>query len=72
MRLCPTLAGDDRALIAHSICASECTKRQQEFYHKCHRCLFRGKAEDYVPEPQVAASRNGTASPVEAERETES
>jgi hypothetical protein len=64
MRQCPTLAGDDRPLIAHSIEIALCTRRQREFYHKCHRCVFHGKAADYVvpgSEGAEGPSRNGSA-----------
>ena len=63
MRQCPTLAGDDRPLIAHSIANTLCSKRQREFYHKCHRCVFRGKPADYevaapgAPEDPAVARR---------------
>ena len=56
MRLCPTLPGDDRPLIAHTIVNGVCMERQREFYHKCHRCLYRGKPADFAVEP---VHRNG-------------
>ena len=37
-------------LITHCIDPSTCVRRQSEFYHKCHRCVFRGKPVDFVPE----------------------
>ena len=48
MRQCPTLSGDDRPLIAHSIGGDVCMDRQRGFYHKCHRCVFRGQAIDFT------------------------
>ena len=48
MRQCPTLSGDDRPLIAHSIGGDVCMDRQRGFYHKCHRCVFRGQAMDFT------------------------
>lgn len=59
MRQCPTLAGDERPLIAHSIASEVCMQRQREFYHKCHRCVFRGKAADFCLPEEV--ERNGVA-----------
>ncbi|MCB9870238.1 MAG: hypothetical protein H6836_01305 [Planctomycetes bacterium] len=59
MRQCPTLTGDERPLIAHSIAECLCVERQREFYHKCHRCVFRGKPAGYQHEG--SAGRNGTA-----------
>ena len=47
MRQCPTLRGEERPLIAHSIANALCMERQREFYHKCHRCEFCGKAADF-------------------------
>jgi hypothetical protein len=58
MRQCPTLSGDDRPLIAHSIQSDLCMQRQREFYHKCHRCMFRGQAADFAP-----PLTNGTSRP---------
>ena len=58
MRQCPTLAGDDRPLIAHSIDNGLCMDRQRGFYHKCHRCVFNGKPADFVFE---APHQNGKA-----------
>ena len=70
MRQCPTLAGDDRPLFAHSIANDVCMQRQREFYHKCHRCVFRGEAADFVMNPQPeAAHRNGVVLPLEVQVE---
>ena len=72
MRQCPSLNGDERALITHTIENGVCMQRQREFYHKCHRCQFNGKAADFVlPEPEVAPSRNGTVAHIEIEVDRE-
>ena len=55
MRQCPTLRGDERPLITHSIASCLCMERQRDFYHKCHRCEFGGKAADFT-----LPSTNGT------------
>lgn len=60
MRQCPTLPGDERALIAHTIPGLLCLERQRDFYHKCHRCVFRGKPVDFVHQN---SQLNGVATP---------
>ena len=72
MRQCPTLSGDQRPLITHSIESCLCMQRQREFYHKCHRCVFRGKAADFVL-PEGAADRTEAvpALVIETSRETD-
>lgn len=60
MRHCPTLANDDRPLIAQSIQTDLCMSRQRGFYHKCHRCVYRGKSADFTIE---VAHSNGVAPP---------
>lgn len=47
VRQCPTLPQVERPLIAHTIGKNLCLSRQREFYHKCHRCLYRGKGADF-------------------------
>ena len=70
MRQCPTLAGDERPLIAHTIVNGVCAQRQREFYHKCHRCVLRGKPLDFVLDPSPDdPRRNGVASPLEVDVE---
>ena len=59
-RMCPTQAGDMRPLITHMVPRELCSKRQREFYHRCHRCLYRGKEMDFVA-PEETAQRNGTS-----------
>ena len=57
VRQCPTHTGSDRPLIAHSIAVNLCLSRQRDFYHKCHRCQYRGKPVDFVaPDDTGAAS----------------
>ena len=56
-------------MITHRIVADVCMARQGTQFHKCHKCVFRGKAADWQPEatkeivvelePQVAAADNG-------------
>lgn len=54
MRQCPTLEGDARSLIMHKIDVGVCMSRQRGFYHKCHRCSYRGKPASFkVEEPGV-------------------
>ena len=63
MRQCPTLEGDDRPLIAHTIGPGLCLSRQRTYYHKCHRCIYRGKPASYVLDavrPPSQPSANGT------------
>ncbi len=52
-RLCPTQPGDARRLITHVIEKGLCSKRQREFYHRCHRCLYRGKGHDFVAPEEI-------------------
>lgn len=43
MRQCPTPEGEYHPLIAHRITSALCLARQRDFYHKCHRCRYRGQ-----------------------------
>lgn len=52
-------------LIIHRISAGDCMSRQECHYHKCHRCIYRGKAASW--EPEGSATEQGTGSRV-AER----
>ena len=54
-RECPTIGGNPSPLITHVIDPPACLKRQREFYHKCHRCDYRGKAADFRLEPRPPA-----------------
>jgi hypothetical protein len=56
VRQCPTLSGNSQALITHRIEVGQCMKRQREFYHKCHRCQYRGQAADFVAEERIELS----------------
>lgn len=60
MRQCPTPEGGPaaRPLIAHRISACECVQRRNEHYHKCHGCVFGGKAVDLS-----LGDRNGAVTP---------
>ena len=58
LRLCPTPRGEARTLITHHIGVDVCMARQRDFYHKCHRCVYRGKAASFVaPGAEVAADQ---------------
>ena len=59
MRDCPTIHSSSMPLIIHRISAQDCMSRQSCHYHKCHRCVFRGKAADWQPEGSVVVSPNG-------------
>jgi hypothetical protein len=50
MRLCPTVEGSASPLITHRIGTEVCQARQNTFFHKCHRCIYRGKSLDWEPE----------------------
>jgi hypothetical protein len=68
MRHCPTLPGDERPLIAHSIVTGVCQQRQREFYHKCHRCVYAGKPADFVLDPPLDTThRNGRVTSLEVD-----
>lgn len=47
LRRCPSPSGFMLPLIIQAIRPEVCMQRQREFYHKCHRCQFRGKSADY-------------------------
>ena len=51
VRQCPSIGGDARMLITHAIDVTTCMTRQREFYHKCPRCLYRGKPASFVLGP---------------------
>lgn len=66
MRQCPTPEGDFHPLIAHRITAALCLARQRDFYHKCHRCRYRGQPagvclEEDQDDELLAENRNGAA-----------
>jgi hypothetical protein len=37
-------------LITHRIGVDVCFARQRTFFHKCHRCIYRGQAANWEPE----------------------
>ncbi|MFK7738976.1 MAG: hypothetical protein AB8H80_01540 [Planctomycetota bacterium] len=47
MRLCPSVESSAAPLITHRIGADVCLARQDNNFHKCHRCVYRGKAKDW-------------------------
>lgn len=47
LRRCPSPSGYALPLIIQAIRPELCLQRQREFYHKCHRCLYRGKPADF-------------------------
>ena len=49
MRNCPSVDGSATPLITHRIDSDVCMARQRTFFHKCHRCVYRGKAADWEP-----------------------
>src|SRR5262245_58953104 len=55
MRDCPTVEGSSIPLIIHRIGVGDCLQRQACNYHKCHRCIFRGKPAAWVPSENGAA-----------------
>lgn len=65
-RACPTLPGATRPLIEHRIEVPQCLERQRTLYHKCHRCVYRGKPATFVadrPTPMPGAGVD-TGTPV--------
>lgn len=74
MRECPTVAGSSIPLILHRVTVGACQERQECNYHKCHRCIYRGRPADWRPDgeqqggPQIApavAAREVLRRPVE-------
>lgn len=49
MRQCPSVEGTAPPLITHRIGTDVCLARQQTFFHKCHRCIYRGQPMDWEP-----------------------
>ena len=56
-------------LIVHRISVPQCAQRQETGYHRCHRCVYRGRPLDWVyEEPQpFAPAAPVTALPNEIE-----
>lgn len=49
MRQCPSVEGTASPLITHRIGSDVCLARQQTFFHKCHRCIYRGQPANWQP-----------------------
>lgn len=49
MRTCPSVEGAASPLITHQIGVDVCMARQRTFFHKCHRCVYRGQAANWEP-----------------------
>ncbi len=45
-------------MITHRIGSDVCMARQRTFFHKCHRCIYRGQAADWEPEAAPLAMIN--------------
>ncbi len=50
MRTCPFVEGSAPPLITHRIGVDVCMARQRTFFHKCHRCVYRGQPAAWEPE----------------------
>ncbi len=57
-RLCPSVEGSASPLITHRIGVEVCLARQRTFYHKCHRCIYRGQAATWEPDQSSMATIN--------------
>ena len=58
MRLCPSVEGSASPLITHRIGSEVCLARQRTFFHKCHRCIYRGQAANWEPAESPLAMLN--------------
>lgn len=58
MRLCPSVEGSASPLITHRIGADVCMARQRTFFHKCHRCIYRGQPANWEPAEAPLAMLN--------------
>ncbi|MBL8752012.1 MAG: hypothetical protein JNK15_01820 [Planctomycetes bacterium] len=58
MRLCPSVEGSASPLITHRIGVDVCMARQRTFFHKCHRCIYRGQSACWEPEVPPLAMIN--------------
>jgi hypothetical protein len=58
MRTCPSVEGSASPLITHRIGVEVCMARQRTFFHKCHRCIYRGQPAAWEPEEAPAAMLN--------------
>lgn len=57
MRTCPSVEGSV-PLITHQIGVDVCMSRQRTFFHKCHRCVYRGQAANWEPADAPTAMIN--------------
>jgi hypothetical protein len=57
MRTCPSVEGSV-PLITHQIGVDVCMSRQRTFFHKCHRCVYRGQAANWEPAESPTAMIN--------------
>lgn len=69
MRLCPSVEGSNAPLITHRIGVDVCMARQRTFFHKCHRCIYRGQAANWEPAeaPMAMLNVHAAEEPVHAE-----
>jgi len=69
MRLCPSVEGSAPPLITHRIGVDVCFARQRTFFHKCHRCIYRGQAANWEPEvaPMAMIDIHAAEQPAKAE-----
>jgi hypothetical protein len=58
MRTCPSVEGSAPPLITHRIGVDVCMARQRTFFHKCHRCIYRGQPASWEPEAPPMAMVN--------------
>jgi hypothetical protein len=58
MRLCPSVEGSNPPLITHRIGVDVCLARQGTFFHKCHRCIYRGQPASWEPAEAPLAMLN--------------
>ncbi|HEX5050864.1 MAG TPA: hypothetical protein VFZ65_03750 [Planctomycetota bacterium] len=58
MRLCPSVEGSAPPLITHRIGVEVCLARQATFFHKCHRCIYRGQPAGWEPDEAPLAMLN--------------
>ena len=72
MRLCPSVEGSTSPLITHRIGVDVCFARQRTFFHKCHRCIYRGQAADWEPAeaPVVMINIHAAEEPAQARVKT--
>lgn len=69
MRTCPSVEGSATPLITHQIGVDVCMARQRTFFHKCHRCVYRGQAANWEPAevPMSMVNVHAAEEPVHAE-----